>query len=95
MATGGQLVGTDCKAENPMERAVRKVDEQLKMLNDEVDRLSGRLNVVSSEKPATPSCDGPRKPENFAPLVEYVNLTADKIAGVRGRILTMLERLDI
>ena len=98
---GGSQVGVasnDCvsiKAEAPMERAVKRIEEEFKMLNDGLDRLAGRLSPVSSDKPATPTGECGKQPAAHAPLVEFMNMTADKIVSIRGRINYMLERLDI
>ena len=96
---GGQLGSADCNVavatQSPMELAIRRVEEQFKMLADELDKLQGKLQGVSSSKPCSPSDVLSKQPTAFAPIVEITNAHADKIANVRDRVKTMRESLDI
>lgn len=85
----------EAKSETPMERAIKRVEKQFKTVNDEIDRLSAKLSCVSSDKPAVPISECSKQPELRAPLVDFVNNTADRIASIQGRIIQILERLDI
>ena len=96
---GGQLGNTDCCAEvekrSPMEQAIRRVDEQLKMLGDELDKLHGKLQGISSIRPCSPTVECPKQPQVYAPIIEITNTFADKISCVRDRVKTIREALDI
>ena len=91
-----QVVGTACAIkQSPMERAIHKVDEQFKMLEEDLSNLGSKLQGVSSSKPCSPSTDCPKKSESFAPIVEITNVWGDRLQGIRARIRTMVECLDI
>ena len=80
---------------SPLEQAIKKYEEQAHHLSNLLDKLDGRLSVVSSAKPATP-CGTNEKPcQQFAPIVEVVNKITDGLKSVNSRINGMIERLDI